>query len=412
MPGFVDDLAANPLTQLSLEQLRTRTSIKWTTHPADVLPLWVAEMDVLLAPPVAAAVHAAVTAGDTGYPSGRAYARAFAAFAADRWDWRDLDIDRTAVVPDVMVGIVETLRLVTRPGDAVVVCPPVYPPFYAFVTHGGRTVIEAPLSPAGRLDLAALREAFAAAQRISRRTVLLLANPHNPTGAVHTRSELAALAALARTFGVRVVADEIHAPLVLARAQFVPYLTVPGAGDAFALHSASKGWNLAGLKAALLIAGPGAADDLNRLPEEVGHGPSHVGVIAHTAAFEHGQAWLDALLCGLDANRALLSELVAEQLPGLSLMWPEATYLGWLDCRGLGLHAVQQPGLPLAVTDIAGPAKLFLDRGRVALSSGHAYGTGGAGFVRINFATSPAILRDAVGRMSAALSSASAGREH
>ncbi|MFG2520858.1 MalY/PatB family protein [Streptomyces sp. NPDC048527] len=404
MPSDMDPSIANPLEQLTLDQLRARTSMKWTTFPADVLPLWVAEMDVLLAEPVVARVYEAIAAGDTGYPSGRAYARALQSFAADRWGWRDFDVERTAIVPDVMLGIVEALRLITTPGDAVVVCPPVYPPFYAFVTHADRKVIEAPLGPDGRLDMETLRAAFASAEHVSAGTVLLLANPHNPTGTVHTRAELMSVAALAKSFGVRVVSDEIHAPLVLSGAEFVPYLTIPGAKDAFALHSASKAWNLAGLKAALLVAGPNAVDDLHRLPEEVSHGPSHVGVLAHTAAFEEGRPWLDALLRGLDTNRALLADLVAERLPGLALMWPEATYLAWLDCRSLGLPTTPAPTAAPVVSDIAGPAQLFLDQARVALSSGHVFGSGGAGFVRINFATSSTILRDAVDRMAAAVS--------
>lgn len=390
----------NPLEQLTLEQLRARTSMKWTTHPGDVLPLWVAEMDVLLAPAVAESLHRAVTLGDTGYPSGYAYAEAVADFAAVRWGWDGVAVERAAIVPDVMMGIVETLRLITDPGDAVIVCSPVYAPFYAFVTHADRRLVEAPLSSEGRLDLDALADALA--RCASRRPVLLLANPHNPTGTAHTRDELTAVAALARQHGVRVISDEIHAPLVLSGAEFVPYLSVPGAEDAFALYSASKGWNLAGLKAALLVAGPEAAADLARLPEEVSHGPSHLGVIAHTAAFEHGRDWLDALLVGLDANRSLLADLVDGVLPGVTMMWPEATYLAWLDCRGLGLDQAvpRDPTSELAVvTDVSGPARMFLDSARVALSSGHVFGSGGAGFVRLNYGTTPTILREAIHRM-------------
>jgi len=394
-----DAAVSNPLEQLTLDQLRTRTSMKWNAYPADVLPLWVAEMDVLLAPAVADAVRRAIAAGDTGYPHGHAYAEALAAFAADRWGWDGIAVERTAIVPDVMLGIVEVLRLITEPGDAVVLCSPVYPPFYAFVTHAGRQVIEAPLGPDRRIDPGALADAFAVARRTSNHPVLLLASPHNPTGVVHTRDELTAVAALARRFGVRVISDEIHAPLVLAGAEFVPYLSVPGGEDAFALFSASKGWNLAGLKAALLVAGPEAAADLARLPEEVSHGPSHLGILAHTAALAGGRDWLDALLRGLDRNRGLLASLVDTHLPQVTLVRPEATYLAWLDCRRLGLHSTTRPGV---VGELAGPAQMFLDRARVALSSGHVFGTGGAGFVRLNFATSSAILRDAVQRMGAA----------
>lgn len=391
---------SNPLEQLSLEELRQRTSLKWRQYPADVLPLWVAEMDVHLAEPIAQALHEAVARGDTGYPAGaRDYARALSGFAARRWGWQDLDVDRTAIAPDVMLGIVEVLRLVTAPGDTVVVNSPVYPPFYAFVRHDGREVVEAPLDAHGRIELETLREAFAAARRAGTGVAYLLCNPHNPTGVVHRREELAAVASLAREHGVRVVADEIHAPLVLEGARFTPYLTVDGAEDAFSVTSASKAWNLAGLKAALLIAGAQAADDLARLPEEVSHGPSHLGVLAHTVALDEGEAWLDALLAGLSENRELLGQLFTAHLPEVGYLPPEGTYLAWLDCRRLALDDADGADGPGIVTDLAGPARAFLDHARVALSSGHVFGSGGGGHVRLNLATSQAVLTEAITRM-------------
>lgn len=389
----------NPLTQLTLEQLRRRTSVKWRTFAPDVLPLWVAEMDVHLAPAVVDALHRAIELGDTGYANPTAYAEAFGEFAAQRWGWTDFHPGRTAVVPDVMLGIVEVLRLVTDPGDAVVVCSPVYPPFYAFVTHAGRRVVEAPLGADLRMDPAALDEAFRRARDHGSRPAFLLCNPHNPTGVVPHRAELQVVADLAGRHGVRVISDEIHAPLALPGAAVTPYLTVAGSQDAFAVTSASKAWNLAGLKAALAVAGPHAAADLARMPEEVSHGPSHLGVIAHTAALRMGGEWLDGLLDGLHTNRTLLEELLADHLPTVGYRRPESTYLAWLDCRPFGLHTDRPGGEPGVVSEVAGPAKMFLDRARVALSSGHAFGTGGAGFVRLNFATSPAILTDAVVRM-------------
>ncbi|MGW5127069.1 MalY/PatB family protein [Streptomyces sp. NPDC004069] len=400
-PG--DGGRTDPLVQLSLEQLRQRSSLKWRTHPEDVLPLWVAEMDVPLAPAVADALHRAVALGDTGYPHGTAYAEALAAFAAARWGWDGLRVENTALVPDVMLGVVEVLRLVTGPGDAVVVCSPVYPPFYAFVAHDGREVVEARLGPDLRIDLAGLEDAFVRARRHGRRAAFLMSNPHNPTGVVHTRAELEAVAGLARRHGVRVVSDEIHAPLVLPGAVFTPFLSVPGAENGFALTSASKAWNLAGLKAAVAVAGTEAADDLRRMPEEVGHGPSHLGILAHTAAFRDAADWLDELLLGLDANRSRLGELVKEHLPDVGYVPPQGTYLAWLDCTGLGLHDDRPTEGPGVVSDLAGPARLFLDEARVALSSGHVFGSGGAGCVRLNFATSPAILREALTRMGRAL---------
>ncbi|KOU75926.1 cystathionine beta-lyase [Streptomyces sp. MMG1533] len=379
----------NPLHALTLDRLRCRTSMKWRTYPDDVLPLWVAEMDVPLAGAVVRAATDALALGDTGYPAGTAYAEALAAFAGKRWGWDGLAVERTAIVPDVMLGVVEMIRLVTGPGDPVVVNPPVYPPFFQFIEHMDRQVAEAPLGPDGRLDLGILEDTFRQAVSGGRRAAHLLCSPHNPTGTVHSADELAAVAALAERYGVRVVADEIHAPLVAGGVDFVPYLSVPGGERGLSLMSASKAWNLAGLKAALAVAGPAAAADLARLPEEVGHGPSHVGVIAHTAALRDGTAWLDALLNGLDDNRLLLADLLAEHLPAIVYRPGEATYLAWLDCRALGLGD--------------DPADVFLRRGRVALSSGLPFRTGGAGHVRLNLATSPEILEEGVRRMAAAL---------
>ncbi|MFS4105634.1 MalY/PatB family protein [Streptomyces sp. NPDC004684] len=379
----------DPLRVLTPDELRRRTSMKWRTHPADVLPLWVAEMDVPQPEAVVRAVTDALALGDTGYPAGTAYAEALAAFAAKRWGWDTLAVERTALVPDVMLGVVEMLKLVTGPGDPVIVNPPVYPPFFQFVTHMDRRVVQAPLGPDLRLDLDALDEAFGRAVAGGGRAAYLLCNPQNPTGTVHTAAELTAVAELAGRHGVRVVADEIHAPLTAAGAAFVPYLSVPGGERGLSLMSASKGWNLAGLKAALAVAGPEAAADLARLPEEVGHGASHLGVIAHTAALRDGIAWLDALLAGLDENRRLLAALLAEHLPEIRHRPGRATFLAWLDCRGLGLGD--------------DPAQVFLDRGRVALNSGLPFGEGGAGHVRLNIGTSPDLITEAVRRMTEAV---------
>ncbi|MEV6568095.1 MalY/PatB family protein [Streptomyces kronopolitis] len=384
-----DSPDANPLRRLTLDELRLRTSMKWRTYPDDVLPLWVAEMDVPLAPPVVRAVSEAMARGDTGYPAGTAYAQALAGFARARWGWEGLDVARTAIVPDVMLGVVEMLGLVTGPGDPVVVNCPVYPPFYQFVTHMDRRVVEAPLGEDLRIDLDVLEEAFRHAVADGGRAAYLLCSPHNPTGTVHGAGELSAVAALAERYGVRVVADEIHAPVVALDAAFVPYLSVPGAERGLSLMSASKAWNLAGLKAALALAGPAAADDLARLPEEVSHGPSHVGILAHTAALREGGDWLDAVRAGLDDNRRLLASLLAERLPRVRYRPAEGTYLAWLDCRALGLGD--------------DPAAVFLERGRVALSPGPHFGTGGAGHVRLNLVTSPDLLTEAVRRMASAL---------
>ncbi|WP_370619767.1 MalY/PatB family protein [Mumia sp. Pv 4-285] len=375
----------NPLEQLTLDELRTRSSEKWRAYPPDVLPTFVAEMDVALAEPVVRALTDAVRRGDTGYPSGTAYAEALAGFASRRWGWDGVDVGRSTMAADVMTGLSEVITLVTEPGSVVVVNPPVYPPFYAFVRKTGRQVVEAPLGDDGRLDTEQLGAAFERAAATGKPVALLLCNPQNPTGVAHTADELASVARLATEHGVRVVVDEIHAPVVLDGATFTPYLSVSGSADAFAVMSASKAWNLAGMKAAVVLAGRDAAKDLARMPQTVLHGVSQLGVVGHSAALREGDEWLDAVLAGLAANRDHLAAELDRRLPAVRLQRPEATYLAWLDCRGLDLGD--------------DPARPFLERGRVAVGSGLPFGAGGAGHVRLTVATSRAILSEIVERM-------------
>lgn len=378
----------NPLVGPGLERLRERRSVKWRLYDPDILPLWVAEMDVVPAEPIQRAVAEAMTSGDTGYPWAADYAEALSSFAARRWGWEP-DPATMEIVPDVMLGVVEVLKLVTDPGSVVVVNSPVYPPFFAFVTHLGHRVVEAPLGEDGRLDLVTLERALGEAASAGGRAAYLLCNPQNPTGAVHTPEELTAALGLAESFGVRVVADEIHAPLVHAPATFTSVVSLPAGSRAIALMSASKAFNLAGLKAAMAVPGPAAVADLARIPEEVSHGASHLGVIAHRAAYLDGGPWLDALLAGLDSNRQLLATLLAEQLPEVGHRQPEGTFLAWLDFTRLGLGD--------------DPAATLRERARVALHPGPGFGHGGAGHARLNFGTSPDILREAIGRIAAAL---------
>jgi cystathionine beta-lyase len=236
-----------------------------------------------------------------------------------------------------------------------------------------------------RLDLAALESAFAAHP-----AAYVLCNPHNPVGRVHTADELAALVRLARIYQVPIVSDEIHAPLVLPGATFTPLLTVPGAAEvAVSLVSASKAWNLAGLKcAAVVTAGPGMAAVTGRFPPDTRWRIGHFGVIAAIAAFSAGEPWLDQLLVTLDHRRALLGGLLRERLPMVSWHQPEASFLAWLDCAVLGPDDQAR--------------ERFLDRGRVALEPGLRFGAAGSGHARLNFATGADLLDQATARMAAA----------
>jgi cystathionine beta-lyase len=345
-------------------------------------------MAVVPAQPIQAAVIDAMRLGDTGYPWAFDYAEALAHFASTRWGWQP-GPEAMSLVPDVMLGVVEVLKVLTGPGDAVVVNPPVYPPFFDFVGHLGRRIVEAPLGPDGRLDLTTVEQAMAEATRDGGRAAYLLCNPQNPTGTAHSPEELTAVLGLAERAGVRVVADEIHAPLVYAGSRFTPVLSLAAGSRAIVLMSASKAFNLAGLKAAMAIAGPEALADLARIPEEVTHGASHLGVVAHRAAYLHSADWLDALLAGLDENRRLVGTLLAKHLPEVGYRLPEGTFLAWLDFSALDLGP--------------DPAAVLRSRARVALHPGPGFGMGGAGHARLNFGTSPDIVREAIERIAAAV---------
>lgn len=373
------------LATFSEAQLRGRRSAKWALTPPDAIPLWVAEADVPLAAPVRDALQAALDGHDTGYAAGvRDYLDAFTGFATHRWGWTPPSRRHTQLVADVMTGLAEALRLVTDPGDPVLIDDPVYPPFATAVRHAGREVVHVPLGPQGRLDLAAIDAAAGAATAGGGTAAYLLCNPHNPSGAVATADELADLAAVARRRGVRVISDEIHAPLVHTGPRFVPYLAVPGTEDAYVVTSASKGWSLAGAKAGLLLGGAATGEELHRLPDLVGHGASHLGVVAHTAAFAAGGPWLDRFVAELAETTAWFASALPEHLPGVRHRPPVGTYLAWLDVRDTTLGddpTARLAGAGLVVTD------------------GAAFGPAGTGHVRLNLATSRARLRTVLARL-------------
>jgi len=370
----------DPFAALTLADLRGRGSAKWRQYPADVLPLWVAEMDAPLAEPIADALSRLVATGDAGYPGDAPYREAFAAFSTDSWGW-DPSVARTRAAASVIAAYTEALVETVGTGGTVVVTSPVYPPFYSYLKQADLTIVEVPLDANLRLDLAGLDAAFATASGF------LLCNPHNPGGTVHTRAELEAVATSAARHGVQVVSDEIHAPLVYAESTFTPYLQVDPRG--IAVHAASKGWSLAAIPAALLVFGADAGAALARYDGGKHHGPTYWGAVAQTVAYSEGREWLADAIASLDRNRHHLGALLAAQLPDVRYHVPASTYLTWVDCTALGLGD--------------DPAAVFLERGRVAFNSGPTFGTGGAGHVRINIATSPAILDEAVARMVATL---------
>lgn len=378
------------LGDCTLETLRKRTSYKWQTYPPEVLPAFVAEMDFDPADEVKDAIRAALDAGDIGYPHKGDLGDAFGEFAADRLGGWAPDPDLVFAIPDVMTGIAEVIQALVRPGEGVVINPPVYSPFFFRLELAGRRVVEAPLAAGGDgsydLDLDAVDRALT----LPGTGAYLLCNPHNPVGRVWTREQLTAVADVCDRRGVPLLIDEIHAPLVLPGAEHVPFHTLdhPAASRAVIFTSATKGWNIPGVKCGIAVAGNAESEAILRLRWDALLA-SHLGVQATVAALRRGRSWLDAAIAQIDENARLLPDLLGRYLPGVGYRRPQASFLAWLDCRDLGLGA--------------DPAAAFLSAGRVALSPGPDFGSQGSGFARLNIGTSPELLEEAFRRMAAAL---------
>ena len=377
---------------ITAESLFAAGHLKWTKYGPGTLGAFVAEMDYGTAPAVTAALHDAVDRMLFGYlPPAmcEAMQAACAAWQADTYGWK-VDATRIRPLPDVIRGLEIAIEHCSPPGSPVVLPVPAYMPFLEVPRHHGRATIQVEMSRDGDryvYDLDALDRAFAAGGHL-----LVLCNPYNPLGRVMERAELEAIAVVVERHGGRVFADEIHAPLVFPGHEHVPYASLSDvtAGHTVTATSASKAWNLPGLKCAqLLVTNDADHEHFEQLGPIITHGASTLGVIANAVAFAEGRPWLDEVLAYLDGNRRLLADLLATHLPAVGYTPPEGTYLAWLDCRALGL--------PEAIGDF------FLEQADVALVDGTRCGPPGTGFVRINIATTRALLEEVVVRMAAAV---------
>jgi len=379
--------------QVTAEELRRRGSLKWTRGAPGVLGTFVAEMDFGTAPAVREALRDVVERADFGYLSDRVAAGLRTACA----DWQEaaygwpVDPASTWPMADVLRCLEAAITVFSRPGSPVILPTPAYMPFLTVPHLIGREVIQVPMTPApdGRLTLDSdgIDAAFRAGGHL-----LVLVNPCNPVGRVYSAAELAAVADLVDRHGGRVFADEIHAPLVYPGGRHVPYASVSPVAAAHSVTavSASKAWNLPGLKCAQLIVTSAAdADTWARAWPLYEHDASTLGAQASIAAYAGGRAWLSDVVGYLDGNRRLLGELLAEYLPGVGFQAPEGTYLAWLDCRELDLRP--------------GPAAFFLERAGVLATDGADCGRAGQGFVRLNFATPRPILAEMIRQMGAAV---------
>jgi cystathionine beta-lyase len=371
---------------LALDELRKRKSSKWRQYPSDVLPLPVAEMDFPIAPAVKASLQDMLDRSDTGYLGAfPELFEAFAKFSKSRWNWQP-DTTQIRIATDVGVGIVEVMRTLIKAGDKVMLNSPVYENIWKWIPEVNATLVDVPLTENAlnyKLDLDAIEREYANGVKLH-----ILCSPHNPVGIIYTRSELETIATLAKMYGVIILSDEIHGPLTFNKKDFYPFLSV--SDDAkevgIIITSASKSFNFAGLKCALIITESAMLKEkINAMPPALTWRASLFGAVASTAAYSQSDEWLDGVLITLNENRNLVKKLIDTKIPTIKYRIPDFGYLAWLDVSSLGLGS--------------DPAGQILERSKLALNAGILYGPKHSNFVRFNFGTSEEIINQAFDRL-------------
>lgn len=373
-----------------LAELQTHKSEKWRGFPSDVLPLPVAEMDFPVAEPIRRTIIEMINKSDLGYLGNiPELGEAFSEFSTRRDGWTP-DPLQVRVAADVGVGIVETLRVITKPGDKILINSPVYPNFWTWSRETHLDYIDVPLTRSENelngsywhLDWDGIEKAYKSGLKVH-----LISNPHNPLGRVFMRDELERLVKLAYAHNVVIVSDEIHSPLTFSEQKFIPILSLSDEARAVSVTvtSSSKGWNIAGLKCAIIVTQDAAMfERLNEIAPATHYRASLLGAFASVAAFREGEPWLNKLMTQLDHNRKLVDQLVKEKLPLAKSHIPHCSYLSWIDFSEYKLDVE--------------PATHFLEQGRVAFQPGVRFGEQWSHFLRLNFATSPEIIEEAINR--------------
>jgi cysteine-S-conjugate beta-lyase len=391
-------LRLNEMFSPSIASLHALTSSKWSHYAGDILPAFIAQMDFRAAPPIQEAIDAITSVDDYGYPRIRGrpvrdiLAAAFASRMRRKWSWSP-DESLTLVIGDVVQGIMACVAAFSEPGDGAIVHTPCYPPFRGCVVDSGRRFVPLSLERQGDKFYCGITS-IAPSVRVGCR-LLLLCNPHNPVGRVFTQDELWSFANYAIEQDLIVVADEIHADLVYAGSRHIPFASLSAAVAArtITLNSATKSFNIPGLRCAVLNFGSAALKEQfeRRVHTRLLGQPNVIGAKATLAAWQDGDPWLASAMDHLTTARDLVVNHVNARLPELTLCKPEATYFAWLDCSAL---------------DLKTPAyDFFLDRAKVAFSGGETFDPDCGHFVRLNFATSLEILEEMLHRMTAAVSS-------
>jgi cysteine-S-conjugate beta-lyase len=379
-------------------------SSKWNVSTVfgshDVLPMWVADMDFPIAKPITDALRKRMEHEVYGY----AYARPSLLQAVidrmkRRYDWK-VQPEWIVFTPGVVPALNAAIRAYTHPGDEVIIQDPVYHPFWSAVEQSGCCVASNPMRLVrGRyhLDLDDLESKFASKELMrrgpSRVRMLLLCSPHNPTGRVWSRDELKAVGRVIISHGAIVVSDEVHCELLYRGVQHTPFAAISKEFEqnCMVCQAGSKTFNLAGLAAStIIVPNPRLRSAFNAARAGILPQPDVFGLVALEAAYREGDEWLSQVLEYLQGNLDFLVAYVQQNLPGISVIKPQGTYLVWLDCRRLGM-------------DHLALRLFFREKAKVGLDDGYIFGPGGAGFERMNIACPRSTLEEALHRIKGAV---------
>jgi len=371
---------------------RHTESEKWKKFDADVLPMWVADMDFAAPPAVVDAIQQRAQHGIYGYAiRPDSYYESMVEWMRRRHDW-EIERNWLAHSPGVVTALNLAVNAFTQPGEKIIIQPPVYPPFFTIVKNNGRQLVYNPLRAENgyyRMDLADLEK------RIDNRTrALMLCSPHNPVGRVWTRNELLALGELCLRKNIMIFSDEIHSDLIMRGHKHVPLamLSPELAEITVTIIAPSKTFNVPGLyTATAIIPNPKLHTQFNHVLENYALNSSSIfGMVALQAAYRHGEEWLEELIDYLQDNIDYAIRFFQQRIPQIKVTCPEGTYLLWLDCRELGFT---HDGL----------RDLFLKQAKVALNEGYTFGPSGEGFMRMNIGCPRSVVAEGLARIERAV---------
>lgn len=369
---------------------RQTDSIKWKYYPEDVIPMWVADMDFTSPPEVIRALQERVQHGVFGYGgSSKTLSELIVERMERLYGWK-IETEDILLIPGVITGFNLTCQAITNPGDSLIIQPPIYPPFFSVAENAGLKELQCPLGNDGNdnyeIDFNQLEKA------LNKSRVLMFCNPHNPIGKVYSRIELERIAEICLRNDVVICSDEIHSDLVYKGQQHIPIASInPEIGQrTVTLIAPSKTFNIAGLDCAILICqNHPMMEKIKKARRGIVSGVNILGYSAAIAAYQYGQPWLDEVLQYLQENRDFLCQFVKENIPGITMRPPDATYLAWLNCSRLGL---QQE-----------PYDFFLQNAKVGFNRGSEFGGDGKAFIRVNYACSRVTLTEALNRVRTSL---------